>query len=512
MCLLKSIQPAHMHLDLCPPVCVQLSSREAHRLGSVFAHARPKPAILVRFSRACAPTQVELLGSILFVSTPSGEVMLSKEKIKEWIGCLPIMRIDCFRKEVVFSPHSAASFKFKGAGTVVLPKFISAMKAKYHYVFPDELLGFSPHRKIDFSIKLESGTVLISRAPYKMASAELKELKVQLQKFLDKGFIRPSVLPWGAPVLFVKKKDGSMRLCIDYRELNKIDLRSCYHQLRIRDSDIPKTAFRFRYGLYVFIGMSFGLTNAPAMFMDLMNMLKKVSFLGHVVSSEGVSVDPTKIEVVTSWSRPSTVSEVHSLLGFPLTQLIRNETSFVWGPTCESSFQELQQKLVTSPVLIVPDGSGSFMIYSDASKKGLGCILMSQGKANVVVDALSRKGSHSATLITEQASLFRDFQRSEIAVLLNDPYLVEKHRLVEAGQAEVFFISSNDGLIFERCLYVPAGSAVKTESLIDAYSSPFSMHPSSEGTKTETNKFVATLECARVEVGEYVYGLHYMTA
>ncbi|KAL4038316.1 hypothetical protein IC575_001930 [Cucumis melo] len=131
-----------------------------------------------------------------------------------------------------------------------------------------------------------------------MAPAELKELKVQLQELLDKRFIRPSVSPWGAPVLFVKKKDGSMRLCIDYRELNKvtvknryplpriddlfnqlqgatvfskIDLRSGYHQLRIKDGDVPKTAFRSRYGHYEFILMSFGLTNAPAVFMDLMN-------------------------------------------------------------------------------------------------------------------------------------------------------------------------------------------------------------------------------------------------
>ncbi|KAA0037259.1 ty3-gypsy retrotransposon protein [Cucumis melo var. makuwa] len=131
-----------------------------------------------------------------------------------------------------------------------------------------------------------------------MAPTELKELKVQLQKLLDRGFIRPSVSPWGAPVLFVKKKDGSMRLCIDYRDLNKvtvqnryplpriddlfdqlqgatvfskIDLRSGYHQLRIKDGDVPKTAFRSRYGHYEFIEMSFGLTNAPAVFMDLMN-------------------------------------------------------------------------------------------------------------------------------------------------------------------------------------------------------------------------------------------------
>ncbi|KAL0552395.1 hypothetical protein IC582_011504 [Cucumis melo] len=186
-----------------------------------------------------------------------------------------------------------------------------------------------------------------------MAPAELKELKVQLQELLDKGFIRPSVSPWGAPVLFVKKKDGSMRLCIDYRELNKvtvknkyplpriddlfdqlqgatvffkIDLRSGYHQLKIKDSD--------------------------------------VSFLGHVVSKAGVSVDPTKIEAVTTT---------------PLTQLTRKGAPFVWSKACEDSFQNLRQKL-PALVLTVPDGSGSFVIYSDASKKGLGCVLMQQGK------------------------------------------------------------------------------------------------------------------------------------
>ncbi|KAL4038615.1 hypothetical protein IC575_002237 [Cucumis melo] len=267
-----------------------------------------------------------------------------------------------------------------------------------------------------------------------------------------------------------------MRLCIDYRELNKvtvknryplpriddlfdqlqgatvfskIDLRSGYRQLRIRDGDIPKTAFRSRYGHYEFVVMSFGLTNAPAVFMDLMNRvfkdfldsfvivfiddilvyskteaeheeylhqvletlranklyakfskcefwLRKVTFLGHVVSSEGVSVDPAKIEAVTNWPRPSTVSEIRSFLGLagyygrfvedfsriasPLTQLTRKGTPFVWSPACERSFQELKQKLVTAPVLTVPDGSGNFVIYSDASKKGLGCVLMQQGK------------------------------------------------------------------------------------------------------------------------------------
>ncbi|KAL4010648.1 hypothetical protein IC575_030151 [Cucumis melo] len=238
--------------------------------------------------------------------------------------------IDCSRKEVAFHPPLMTSFKFKGGGPRSLPKVISAMRANkllsqgslsilasvvdtrevdvslssepvvrdYPNVFPEELPGLPSQREIEFAIELEPGTVPISRAPYRMALAELEELKVQLQEFLDKGFSRPSVSPWAAPVLFVKKKDGSMRLCINYRKLNKvtvknkyplpriddlfdqlqgatvfseIDLQLGYHQLRIKDNDVSKTAFRSGYGHYEFIVMSFGLTNAPAVFMDLMN-------------------------------------------------------------------------------------------------------------------------------------------------------------------------------------------------------------------------------------------------
>ncbi|KAL0543848.1 hypothetical protein IC582_018953 [Cucumis melo] len=604
--------------------------------------------------------------------------------------------IDCSRKEVAFNPPSMASFKFKVEGSRSLPQVISAMRASkllsqgtwsilasvvdtkevdvclssepvvrdYPDVFPEELPGLPPLREIEFAIELEPSIVPISRAPYRMATAELKELKVQLQELLDKGFIRPSVSPWGAPILFVKKKDGSMRLCIDYRELNKvtvknryplsriddlfdqlqgatvfskIDLQSGYHQLRIKDGDVLKTTFRSRYEHYEFIVMSFGLTNAPAVFMDLMNKvfrefldtfmimfiddifiyskteaehdehlrmvlqtlqdnklyakfskcefwLKQVFFLGHVVSKAGVSLDPAKIEAVTSWPRPSTVSEVRSFLGLagyyrrfvenffriatPLTQLTRKGAPFFWSKTCKDSFQNLKQKLVTALVLTIPDGSGSFMIYRDASKKGLGCVLMQQGKvvayasrqlksheenypthdlelaavvfalkiwrhylygekiqiftdhkslkhfftqkelnmrqrgwlelvkdydceilyhpskANVVADALSRKVSHSAALITRQAPLHRDLERAEIVVSVgavtmqlaqltvqltlrqkiidaesNDSYLVEKRGLAEAGQAVEFSISSDGGLLFERRLCVPSDSA-----------------------------------------------------
>jgi len=239
-------------------------------------------------------------------------------------------------------------------------------------VLPNEISDMPPLREVEFCIDLTPGATPISKAPYRMAPVELKELKTQLEELLEKGYILPSTSPWGAPVLFVKKNDGTLRLCIDYRELNritvknhyplpridylldqlqgartffKIDLRSRYHQLRIKDKDIPKTAFHTRYGHYEFVVMPFGLTNAPVAFMGLMNKvlkpyldqfvvvfiddiliysrtpgehthhlrttlkvlrknelyaklakckfwLRKVAFLGHVVSKEGVSLDP----------------------------------------------------------------------------------------------------------------------------------------------------------------------------------------------------------------------------
>ncbi|GJT21519.1 putative reverse transcriptase domain-containing protein [Tanacetum coccineum] len=169
-------------------------------------------------------------------------------------------------------------------------------------VFPEDLPGLPPTRQVEFQIDLVPGAAPVARAPYRLAPSEMKELSEQLKELSDKGFIRPSSSPWGAPVLFVKKKDGSFRMCIDYRELNKltvknryplpriddlfdqlqgssvyskIDLRSGYHQLRVREEDIPKTAFRTRYGHYEFQVMPFGLTNAPAVFMDLMNRVCK---------------------------------------------------------------------------------------------------------------------------------------------------------------------------------------------------------------------------------------------
>ena len=161
--------------------------------------------------------------------------------------------------------------------------------------FPNELPRLPPQRGVEFTIELLPGTQPISKSPYRMAPNEVKELKTKLEELIEKGFIRPSSSPWGAPVLFVRKKDGSLRLYIDYCQVtvknkyplprvddlldqlrgakvfSKIDLRSGYHQVQVKDDDIQKTAFRTRYGHHEFVLMPFGLTNAPLVFMDLMN-------------------------------------------------------------------------------------------------------------------------------------------------------------------------------------------------------------------------------------------------
>nr|GEV98237.1 putative reverse transcriptase domain-containing protein [Tanacetum cinerariifolium] len=281
-------------------------------------------------------------------------------------------------------------------------------------VFPEDLPGLLPVRQVEFQIDLIPRTTPVARALYQLAPSEMQELSDQLQELADRGFIRPSTSPWGAPVLFVKKKDGSFRMCIDYRELNKLTVKNRYHQLRVRDEDIPKTAFRTRYRHYKFQVMPFGLTNAPAIFMDLMNHVCKpyldkfvivfiddilidsrnkeeyanhlriilellreeklyvkfskcdfcisiVQFLRHLIDSQGLHVDPAKIEAVKNWASHTTPIEIRQFLGLTgyyrrfikdfskiaksLTELTQKNKKYIWDEDQEIDFQLLKQKL-----------------------------------------------------------------------------------------------------------------------------------------------------------------------
>ncbi|GJS18559.1 putative reverse transcriptase domain-containing protein [Tanacetum coccineum] len=235
------------------------------------------------------------------------------------------------------------------------------------------------------------GATPFARASYHWAPSEMRELSVQLQELLEKGFICPSSSPWGAPIidnLFDQLQGSSV--------YSKIDLRSGYHQLRIKEEDIPITSFRTRYGHFEFQMMPFGLTNAPAVFMDLMNRLDSVKFLGHVIDKKGVHVDPTKIEEIKNWATSTTPMEVRqflrlagyywrfiegfSLISKPLTKLTQKDKKYEWGKEEEEAFQTLKQKLCSAPILALPEGTEDFVVYCDASLKGYGAVLMQREK------------------------------------------------------------------------------------------------------------------------------------
>nr|GEW23856.1 putative reverse transcriptase domain-containing protein [Tanacetum cinerariifolium] len=314
-------------------------------------------------------------------------------------------------------------------------------------VFPDDLPRLPPPRKVEFQIDLAPGAAPVACAPYQLAPSKMKELAKQLQELSEKGFIRSSVYL-------------------------KIDLRTGYHQLRIREEDIPITAFRTRYGHYEFRVMSFGLTSAPAVFMDLMNrvckpyldkfvivfiddiliyskdkeehkehlktileLLKKeqlyakfskcdfwlesVQFLGHVIDSEGVHVDPAKIATIKNWATPTTPTEVRQFLGLagyywrfiegfsliskPLTKLTQKNKKFEREMETEEAFQTLKQKLCCAPILALPEGSDDFVVYCDTSLRGFGAVLMQREK--VIAYASRKLRTHEENYTTHDLEL-----------------------------------------------------------------------------------------------------------
>ncbi|GJP33280.1 hypothetical protein CLOM_g17827, partial [Closterium sp. NIES-68] len=360
-----------------------------------------------------------------------------------------------------------------------------------HDDLPNEL---PPYRTHQHEIVEEPGSKPTFQAPYRLSPTELTDMKKQIEYLLAKGLIRPSTSPYGAPVLFTPKPDGSLRMCIDYRALNKqtiknkypipriddlldqlrgatvfskLDLRSGYWQIRMADNSIHKTAFRTRYGSYEYLVMPFGLTNASATFQFEMNhilrplldecvvvylddiliyssdmkqhvehlrrvfeilrreqfyvklsksnfALEKVQFLEHLVSAQGVHVDPKKIEAVRTWKTPENVKELQLFLGFanyynrfvpqyaklaaPLTNLLKKNTPYKWEPKHQEAMEQLKQALTSTPVLILPDSESDYVIEAGASDQAVGAVLMQDQGNGLQPIAYFSKKLHGAEL------------------------------------------------------------------------------------------------------------------
>ena len=358
-----------------------------------------------------------------------------------------------------------------------IPPAVANLVQDYVDVFPAELPpGLPPIRGIEHQIDLIPGAQLPNRAPYRTNPEETKEIQRQVQALLDKGYIRESLSPCSVPVLLVPKKDGSWRMCVDCRAINnitiryrypiprlddmldelsgatifsKVDLRSGYHQIRMKLGDEWKTTFKTKFGLYEWLVMPFGLSNAPSTFMRLMNEVlrpfiglfvvvyfddiliysksmnehlehlravfdalraarlfgnmekctfctQRVSFLGYVVTPQGIEVDSSKVDAIQSWPQPTTVTQVRSFLGLagfyrrfvrdfssiaaPLHELTKKGAPFAWGAPQDEAFNTLKERLTHAPLLQLPDFDKVFELECDASGLGLGAVLLQDHK------------------------------------------------------------------------------------------------------------------------------------
>ncbi|CAJ2642459.1 unnamed protein product [Trifolium pratense] len=354
------------------------------------------------FLRKYFPADIRNKKVVEFMELKQGNMSVAEYSVK-------------FEELCAFSPH----YNTVEAENDKCVKFESEVKVEelpivceFPDVFPEDVSDVPPKREVEFTIDLLNKVTIKNKYPL----PRIDDLMDQL-----------------------------VGACV----FSKIDLRSGYHQIRVKTEDIPKTVFRTRYGHYEYSVMPFGVTNAPGVFMEYMNRifhsfldkfvvvfiddilvyskseeehkehlrivlqvlkekklyaklskcefwLKEVSFLGHVISSGGIAVDPAKVDAVLQWGTPESVSEIRSFLGLagyyrrfiegfsklalPLTQLTRKDQAFVWDGKCEESFQELKKRLTTAPVLILPDAKESFVVYCDASKMGLGGVLMQKGQ------------------------------------------------------------------------------------------------------------------------------------
>nr|GEV64628.1 putative reverse transcriptase domain-containing protein [Tanacetum cinerariifolium] len=401
--------------------------------------------------------------------------------------------------------------------------------------------GLPPPRQVEFKIELILGGAPVARAPYRLAPYELKELSDQLKELSEKGFIRPSSSPWGAQVLFVKKKDGSFRMCIDYRELNKLTVKNQYPLPRIDDleEDIPITTFQTRYGHFEFQVMSFWLTNAPAVFMDLMNRVCKpyldkfvIVFIDDILiysknkedhekhlntilellknESNGVLVDPVKVEDIQNWSAPTTPTEVRQFLGLagyyrrfvegfsliskPLTKLTQKNKKYEWGmEEEEEAFQTLKQNLCSAPILALPDGTKNFIVYCDASLKGFGAVLMQREKVIAYASRQLKKHEENYTTydlelgaVVFALRLWRHYLYGTKCTVYTGhkslQYILDQKELNMRQRRWIELLSDYDCEIryHPGRLWLPLFGGIRDMIMHESHKSKYSIHPGSD--------------------------------
>ncbi|XP_074291693.1 uncharacterized protein LOC141618478 [Silene latifolia] len=356
------------------------------------------------------------------------------------------------------------------------PEPLKRILEEFKYVFPTELPpGLPPLRGIEHQIDLLPGATLPNKPAYRCDPGTAKELQEQIADLMSKGYVRESLSPCAVPALLVPKKDGTWRMCIDSRALNnitikyrfpiprlddlldelsgaktfsKIDLRKGYHQVRIKEGDEWKIAFKTKLGLYEWLVMPFGLSNAPSTFMRLMNevlrpfigvsavvyfddilvysssttkhlkhlravfltlrkhklfgklekcsfMVPEVSFLGYIVSGQGISVDQKKVEAIRTWSVPTNITEArgfHGLASFyrrfiknfstlaaPITECLK-KGDFKWTPTAQTAFETIKERICSAPILALLDFEKLFEVECDVSGVGIGAVLTQEKK------------------------------------------------------------------------------------------------------------------------------------
>ncbi|GJV58410.1 putative reverse transcriptase domain-containing protein [Tanacetum coccineum] len=379
-------------------------------------------------------------------------------------------------------------------------------------VFPGDLPGLPPPRQVEFRIDLIPGAAPVAHAPYHLASSKMKELSGQLQELLEKGFIHLSSSPWGAPVLFLKKKDGSFRMCIDYRELNKltvkncypllriddlfdqlqgssvyskIDLRSGYHRLRIKEEDIPITAFRTRYGHYEFQVIPLGLTNAPAMFMDLMNRVC-------------IHVDSAKVKAVRNWATPMTPTKREKVIAYASRQLKPHEENYTIHDlelgAMVFALRLWRHYLYEIKCVIFTDHKSLQYILNQKELNmrqrcwiellnNYDCeIRYHPGKGNVVADALSRKGRIKPLRVRALVMMVHYDMAERI---LNAQKEAMKKKNVKAEKLrrlikQIFEFRPDGTCCFGKRIWLPRYGRLRDVIMHDSHKSKYSIYPGSD--------------------------------